>query len=41
MDMNARNISKEFLVERLDVFMMGYVCVENGHLAMAYTGTYV
>ena len=41
MDMNARNISEEFHVEGLDVLVMGYMGIENSHLATAYTGTYV
>ena len=41
MDMNTRNVSKEFLVESLHMLVMGYVRVENGHLTTAYTGTYV
>ena len=39
MDMNPRNVSKEFLVEGLDVFVMSDMRIENGHLAAAYTGT--
>ena len=40
-DMNPRNISKELLVERLDVLVMSDMRIENGHLAAAYTGAYV
>ena len=40
-DMNPRNVSKELLVEGLDVLVMSDMRIENGHLATAYTGTYV
>ena len=37
--MNPRDVSKELLIERLDMLMMSYMCVKNDHLATAYTGT--
>ena len=40
-DMNPRNVSKEFLVEGLDVLVMSDMRIENGHLAAADTSAYI